>query len=48
MQTALVIIAISLAFAYLAWQFFVRFFKKETKCESCAFGNSGEKPMSND
>lgn len=43
MQVFLVILAISAATIYLGWQAYKRFFKKETSCESCAFGESSKK-----
>lgn len=38
MQTVLVIVAIGTALGYLGYQFYLRFIKSESKCESCAFG----------
>jgi len=40
MQLLLVILAICSASFYLVWQFYKRFFKKESNCDSCAFGES--------
>lgn len=38
MQVLLVILSILAALSYLVWQFYKRFFKKESGCEGCAFG----------
>lgn len=38
MQALLVFIALAIATGYLGYQFYLRFIKKESKCESCAFG----------
>ncbi len=43
MQTLLVIVCIATAAGYLGWQFYSRFFKKETKCDGCAFGGAAIK-----
>lgn len=40
MQTFLVIVAILAAVTYLTWQFYRRFFKKESKCDGCAMGKT--------
>jgi hypothetical protein len=40
MQTIFVIIAIGAACFFLGWQFYQRFFKKETKCDGCSMGKT--------
>ncbi len=40
MQVFLVIITVSAALAYLGWKAYQAFFKKESKCEGCAFSKS--------
>lgn len=40
MQTLLVIACVLAALGYLGWQFYARFFKKESTCDGCAFGGA--------
>lgn len=42
MQVLLVIVFLVAALGYLGWQFYLRFIKKEAKCDSCAFGSSAQ------
>lgn len=42
MQQILVILFLIGALSYLGRQFYLRFIKKEAKCDSCAFGNSSQ------
>lgn len=37
MQTVLVILTIGAALAYLGWEAYKRFFKKDGSCDGCAF-----------
>lgn len=38
MQNIIVILILSAAVIYLAREFYVRFFAKQTKCDGCAVG----------
>lgn len=40
MQVVLIIAFLIGALGYLGWQFYLRFIKKEGKCDSCAFGSA--------
>lgn len=42
MQTALVIITVSLALFYLAYKGFKVFFSKKNSCDGCAFSKTTE------
>jgi hypothetical protein len=42
MQEILVIIAVSAASVFLAWQFYTKFVRKDAKCEGCAVGKETE------
>jgi predicted permease len=43
MQVILVILVITAAVSYIAWQFYQRFFKADGKCDGCAIGKMQEK-----
>jgi len=46
MQNILVFLFITAALIYLGRQFFLRFIKKESHCEQCAFSNMDKKRSS--
>lgn len=42
MQVVLVILVITAAISYLAWQFYQRFFKADGKCDGCAVNKASK------